>query len=151
MPAAHAFRSNSHDSPHAELLYSQLQALGLNVFFDAMCLRLDEPWEPQIAAALSGSLVVVLLVSHASVEGASICNVFIQTIINFSCTGSANKGSFAHSASTRLRAAGAAASGRASYPRHAPSGARVYRALQVRRHLHSPRIAAATGQFFNNR
>ena len=62
--------SNAHDLPHAELLYSQLQARGLNVFFDSVCLRLDEPWEPQIIAALSSSRVIVLLISHAAVEGA---------------------------------------------------------------------------------
>lgn len=57
--------------PHAELLHSQLHAQGLSVFFDAASLRLDEPWEPQIAVAMSSSIVVVLLISHAAVEGTS--------------------------------------------------------------------------------
>ena len=63
--------SNKCDLPHAELLHSQLHAQGLSVFFDAASLRLDEPWEPQIAVAMSSSIVVVLLISHAAVEGTS--------------------------------------------------------------------------------
>jgi hypothetical protein len=71
--STHIPLSNSHDLAHAELLYSELQAQRLNVFFDAKCLRLVEPWEPQIAAALSSSFVVVLLISHAAMEGAVTC------------------------------------------------------------------------------
>lgn len=141
--------SNSHDLPHAELLYSKLQAQGLNTFFDAMCLRLDEPWEPQITAALSSSLVIVLLVSHASIEGGQHISIILLyvCILLVSCVRSANESSYSHASSTRLLASRATYSVRASCALLPHSHSRLYWSRKDRRITYSSFITPAPCQF----